>query len=289
KAGVRVEHADVLNRNNIAPRLALAYKFTNQAQVSLAYGIFYQNPDRRYLPTPYAVDFAKATHYILQYQKISNVYSFRSELFYKKYDRLHKTELPPFGREVVANANGRGDARGFEVFWRDKKTIKNTDYWVSYSYLDTKRDFLNYPTLLQPAFATKHTASFVIKKFVTKWKTGFNAAYNFATGRPYYNFQYDMGQSKYVIADKGTTINYNNLSVSLNYLPYLGNTKSNKFMVLVASLNNVLGQNQVFTYNYSADGKRKEAVGPPSRRFFFIGVFISFGVDRTQDAINNNL
>jgi vitamin B12 transporter len=289
KIGVRAEHADVLNKNNLAPRLALAYKFTNQAQVSLAYGMFYQNPERRYLPTPYTVEFSKASHYILQYQKMSSVYSFRTELFYKKYDRLYKTGTDGFGKEVVANTNGKGDAKGFEVFWRDKKTIKNTDYWISYSYLDTKRDFLNYPSLLEPSFATKHTASLVVKKFVMKWKTGFNAAYNFATGRPYYNLQYNSGLNKYVVADQGKTINYNNLSFSLNYLPYLGNTKSNKFLVLVMSLSNVLGQNQVYTYNYSANGSRKEAVTPPSRRFFFIGVFISFGVDRTQDAINSNL
>ena len=289
KAGIRAEHSDVLNKNNIAPRLALAYKFTNQAQVSLAYGIFYQNPDRRYLPTPYTVDFSKAAHYVLQYQKMNSVYSFRTELFYKKYDRLYKTGTSFTGKEVIANADGNGDAKGFEVFWRDKKTIKNTDYWISYSYLDTKRDFLNYPSLLEPSFATKHTASVVVKKFVMKWKTGFNAAYNFATGRPYYNLQYNSSLNKYVVADQGKTINYNNLSFSLNYLPYLGNTKSNKFLVLVMSLSNVLGQNQVYTYNYSANGQRKEAVTPPSRRFFFIGVFISFGVDRTQDAINSNL
>lgn len=288
KIGVRAEHADVIDKNNIAPRAALAYKFTNQAQVSLAYGIFYQNPERRYLPTPYEVGFSKADHYILQYQKINSVYSFRAEMFYKKYDRLYKTIFAG-NRETVAGTDGKGDAKGFEIFWRDKKTIKNTDYWISYSYLDTKRDFLNYPQLLEPSFATKHTASFVLKKFVMKWKTGFNMAYNFATGRPYYNIRFDGGQNKYIVADQGKTINYNNLSFSLNYLPNLGNTKSNKFIVLVASLSNVLGQNQVYTYNYSSDGTRKEAVTPPSRRFFFIGVFISFGVDRTQDAINNNL
>lgn len=288
KLGVRAEHADVINKNNIAPRAALAYKFTNQAQVSFAYGIFYQNPERRLLPTPYTVDFSKAAHYILQYQKINSVYSFRTELFYKKYDRLYKS-ISNSGRDQAANTDGYGEAKGFEIFWRDKKTIKNTDYWISYSYLDTKRDFLNYPRLLEPSFATKHTASLVLKKFVMKWKTGFNMAYNFATGRPYYNFQYNSGLNKYVVADQGKTINYNNLSLSLNYLPYLGNTKSNKFLVLVASLSNVLGQNQVYTYNYSADGTRKEAVTPPSRRFFFIGVFISFGVDRTQEAINGNL
>lgn len=37
------------------------------------------------------------------------------------------------------------------------------DYWISYSYLDSKRDFLNYPYSLNPNFASKHTLSFVAK------------------------------------------------------------------------------------------------------------------------------
>jgi len=37
------------------------------------------------------------------------------------------------------------------------------------------------------------------------------------------------------------------------------------------------------------NGSCKEAVTPPGKRFVFIGYFLSFGTDRTQDDINNNL
>ncbi len=47
--------------------------------------------------------------------------------------------------------------------------------------------------------------------------------------------------------------------------------------------------NAASTYNYNNDGSRKEAVTPPSKRFVFIGCFLSFGTDRSQEAINNNL
>jgi vitamin B12 transporter len=288
KIGGRIEQSQLLADVNAAPRISLAYKFRKQAQLSFAYGIFYQNPERRYLPTSFDVDFSKATHYIMQYQKTTKDYTLRGEVFYKDYNRLYKTGSSA-GREVVQNTLGNGYAQGIEFFWRDKKTLKNVDYWVSYSYLDTKRDFLNYPSLLEPSFAAKHTASLVVKKFVLPWKTGFNASYTFATGRPYYNLQYDNVLQKYYVGEKGRTINYNNLSFSLNYLPYLGKPNSKKFLVLVCSVNNVLGNNQVFNYNFSGDGKRKEAITPASRRFFFIGCFMSFGVDNSQNAINNNL
>ncbi len=289
KAGVRAEHSQLINEWNIAPRASLAYKFNDNSQASVAYGIFYEDPERKYLPTINQLHFAEATHYIAQYQKIANERTFRTEIFYKKYKDLFKTDLNSYGTFTAINNNGFGDAKGIEFFYRDKKTIKNVDFWISYSYLDTKRDFLNYPFAIEPSFATKHTASLVIKKFVTKLKTGFNASYTYASGRPYYNINYDYNTNAYKIFDAGHTKDYNNLSLSLNYLPTIGKPKAKGFTVFVLSLTNVLGANNVYTYNYSASNENKIAVTPPSKRFFFLGCFVSLGVDRTQDNIDNHL
>lgn len=289
KVGGRLEHSEIVQKWNIAPRLSLAYKLANNSQASFAYGIFYQNPERKLLPVTASIDYSKATHYIFQYTRQTKDFTLRGEVFYKKYDDLYKTMQSSNGRDRIVNNNGYGQARGIEFFWRDKKTIKNVDYWFSYSYLDTKRDFLNYPSEIQPSFAASHTAAFVFKRFVLPWKTGFNLSYNFATGRPYYNIAYDSVAGKMAIKDQGKTINYNSLSFSVNFLPNLGKTGAKTFAVWVLGVNNVLGQKQVYSYNYNNDGSRKEAVTPPSKRFVFIGCFLSFGIDRTQDAINNNL
>jgi vitamin B12 transporter len=289
KLGVRTEHSNLLNKWNVAPRASLAYQLSKYSSAGFAYGIFYQNPERSYLPATAVLDFSKSAHYILQYQMLTGLQTLRVETFYKKYDDLFKTARNVNGREVAANNSGSGYAAGFEVFWRDKKTIKNVDYWIAYSYLDTKRDFINFPSSIQPSFAAKHTAAFVFKKFVLPWKTQFNLSYNFATGRPYYRIAYDNAQQKNVFTDKGETINYNSCSFSVNYLPSIGKKNTKNFAVWVLGVNNVFGQKQVFTYNYSADGNRKEPVTPASKRFVFIGCFLSFGTDRTQDAINNNL
>ena len=289
KIGLRGEHSALLNKWNVAPRASLAYQISKYSSAGFAYGIFYQNPERKYLPTSTLLDFSKAAHYILQYQMLTGVQTLRMELFYKKYDDLYKTGYNNNGREVAASNNGTGYAKGFEVFWRDKKSIKSVDYWISYSYLDTKRDFLNFPSLTQPSFAAKHTAAFVFKKFILPWKTQFNLSYNFATGRPYYRIAYDNTQNKNIFTDMGTTVNYNSCSFSVNFLPTIGKKDTKNFAVWVLGISNVFGQNQVYSYNYSANGNRKEAVTPPSKRFVYIGCFLSFGTDRTQDAINNNL
>ncbi len=290
KIGARAEHTQALDKWNAAPRVSIAYKFRDMGQASFAYGMFYQNPERKYLPASVNdLGFAKATHYILQYQKAVNQRTFRSELFYKNYDNLYTTAPNANGREVAASNKGKGYAKGFEFFWRDKKTISFLDYWVSYSYLDTKRSYLNYPYQIEPSFAAKHTASLVVKTFLLKWKTGFNASYTYASGRPYYRIAYNNTLSKYEVTDLGRTINYNNLGFSVNYLPSLGKKNSKMFSVVVLSISNVPGFNQVYSYNYNNNGTYKTPVGPPSKRFVFVGWFISIGTDRTQDAINNNL
>ncbi len=288
KLGARAERSSLLNKTNLAPRISLAYKLGKQSQASLAYGIFYQNPELRYQPAINPLLFMKATHYIAQYQKTTSLTTLRLEVFYKKYDNLVKTKNIN-GRDVANNNNGYGDASGFELFWRDKKTVKNLDYWISYSYLDTKRDFLNFPTSITPNFAANHTASLVMKKFVTKLKTNFNLSYNYASGRPYYNIQYDQSSGKSIFSDQGKMPDYHNVSFAFNYLPSLGKKNAKLFAVYVLSVSNIFNIKQVYGYNYSYNGMRKAEIVPPSRMFVFLGAFISFGVDRSEDAININL
>lgn len=279
KVGARFEHSSIINKANIAPRISLAYKTSPGAQMSLVYGEFYQKPENNYLySNPTNLGYVKATHYLVNYIKTNALQTFRAEAFYKKYHNLIVT--PPSN---IYNNNGDGYAQGLEIFWRDKKTFSGLDYWLSYSFLDTKRQFNNYPSELQPTFAASHTASLVVKKFITKINTGFNFTYSYATGRPYYNFV--ANGSKYDIRDQGKTKDYNNLGFSLNYLTKLGKA----YAVVVASVTNVLNTDQIYGYNYNYNATYKEAIRPPAPQFYFIGLFLSWGVDKRQDAINNNL
>ncbi len=286
KIGLRYEHSTVINKSDLAPRVSLAYRTGPEAQVSLAYGIFYQKPENSQLFYSTNVGFTKATHYIINYQKMSKDRIFRVEAYYKKYEDLIKT-VPINYFYSTYNNSGSGYAKGVELFWRDKKSIKDFDYWISYSYLDTKRNYLNYTAQLTPNFAATHTASIVMKRFFTKIKSGVNLTYSYATGRPYYNFM--LNGTKYDLAETGKTKDYNSLNFSAEYVPSIGNPKAKTFVVLFASVSNVLGYNAVYGYNFSYSGQYKQAITPPANRFYFIGCFLSWGVDRSQDAINNNL
>ncbi len=285
KAGLRAENSKLLNKWNLAERLSLAYKFEDNSQASFAFGTFYQNPEIENVSQPVEIGFAKATHYILQYQKSKGSTIFRTEAFYKKYNNLFKTANG--GTDYVSN-NGFGYARGIEIFYRNKGAMfKNIDYWVSYSFLDTKRDFLNFPFEFTPSFAAKHTASLVLKKFVLPIKTGFNASYTYSSGRPFYNITYSGGNSR--LLEYGKTIDYHSLNFSMNYLPALGKKDSKTFGIWVLSVSNIIGIKHIYGYNFSAYSGRKVAILPPSKTFVYLGYFMSFGIDRTEDVINNNL
>jgi hypothetical protein len=115
---------------------------------------------------------------------------------------------------------------------------------------------------------------------------GVNWSWNWSTGRPY--FDPNRPQNEFM-SDR--TIPFHSHNFSLNWLPKIGKANS----VVVVGINNVFNQNQIFSYNFSSrvrgnDGRLiSEAVIPPAPRSFFIGLFLSWGVDRTQENINNNL
>jgi hypothetical protein len=282
KIGVRAENSSLLNKINLAPRISVAYRLNDGGQVNLAYGIFYQKPELVYLVQNRVLSYTQATHYIINYQKKENNRLLRVEAYYKKYKDLVTTE-------PVTENDGSGYARGIELFFRDKRTFKNFDYWVTYTYLDTKRKFLNYPYALQPNFATPHTASLAVKRFFQDINLSANLSYTLATGRPYYNIQNDV-TGKPVVLDHGTAGAYDQMNVSFAYLFNMFKKWKNKdFSGIGFGINNVFGAKQIFGYNYSYNGLYKMPITQPAPRSYYIGLFMSFGIDRRDDFINEKL
>ncbi|MXV14586.1 TonB-dependent receptor [Hufsiella ginkgonis] len=259
RLGLRTEYSSYMQLFNLAPRTSLGYKTGAHSQVSVAYGRFYQNPEDDYLILQ-PLDFEQADHYLANYQYMGNGRIFRAEAYYKNYDRLVKT-----GSTLPENT-GDGYAKGIDLFWRDKKTLKNSDYWISYSFLDTRRNFRDYPISATPPFAAKHTMSVVYKKFIDKLQTQLSTTYTFASGRTYVN----PNNAAY-LADK--TRAFNNLSLTASYLTHI----LRQFTVVYVAANNVPGFRNVYGYQYSANGQMRKAIGPPARRDLFIGLLMTLG------------
>lgn len=274
RLGLRGEYSSLLGEGRLSPRLSLAYKLGAADQISLAWGHFYQKGDsllrwqNQFGQVP---GFQRAEHFILNYQYIFNDRVFRVEGFYKNYDDLVTT------RGSLQN-DGEGYAQGLEFFYRDKTSLKNVDFWFSYSWLDTKRQFQWYPASAQPTYAANHVATLVFKHFIPKITTSVGFTYNYATGRPYYN---PNQPAEAFLRDR--TPDYHNLSVNASYLT----TIRGAFAVFVLSVQNVLRQDQIFGYRYSDDGSMRTAITPAARQFVFLGAFISWGTDRRQEVLDN--
>lgn len=276
RVGLRAEHSSLINRFNIAPRISTAFKTGKDGQFSLAYGQFYQNPERDFLKLSDEFTFERASHYIANYQVTKNKRTFRGEVYWKEYKGLVKYDPANLYNPEFYNNNGTGHSRGIDVFFRDRKSIKYGDYWISYSYLDSKRDYRDFPKEATPGFAPAHSFSFVYKHFVPILGCQFGATYSLGSGRSY------TDPNRGGFNDQKTKV-YQDLSMNVSYLTNLfGN-----FTVVYASVGNVPGFKNVFNYRFNNQPNEmgiyeKEAVIPTSKRFFFVGVFVSIGKENSN-------
>ncbi|RPH34557.1 MAG: TonB-dependent receptor [Bacteroidales bacterium] len=264
RLGLRHEHSNFLNENNLAPRVSINYSMSKKNMISFAYGDFYQSPNKKYL---YYSDnkfkSENSKHYILNYQWIDSKRNFRIEFYDKEYSNLVK-DVESSSNQF--NSSGNGYARGFDIFWRDQKTIPNVDYWVSYTYLDTKRNYQDFPIAATPNFASTHNLSIVYKHWVALIGSMVGFSYQYSSGRPYYNPEKPSSQF-----NTDHTKDYKCLDINISKMTNIFKRRT----VIYASVHNLLGYNTIFGYRYLPDGITRIPIKPLSSRTFFIGVFIS--------------
>lgn len=276
KPGIRYEHSAIVAQSAVAPRFAAAIRSGLHGQFSVASGIFYQLADPLYYTMGYRPGLQNAVHYIANYQYMNNDRTLRLEAYYKDYNQLVREKLNngfdpnnfriPVG---MVDNSGYGYAQGLELFWRDRTTVKNGDYWISYSYIDTRRLYKNYVAEAQPDFIATHNLNVVTKYFFQKIETQLNVTYNYASGRPYYN-----PNSTEFMSDR--TPDFHNLSFTVNHLRSIGKF----FTVIFAGVSNVTNQKNIFGYRYN-NGVRYPIL-PALNRSIFVGMNFSltaFDVD----------
>ncbi len=271
RPGLRSEYTTVLNKWNLAPRFAIALKTGKDAQLSAAWGLYHQTPQSEYLKIDTNLDFEKATHYVLSYQfgEVSKRL-FRVETYYKTYNDLITWQTSGFNLPTNLKNNGSGYAGGLDIFWRDQKSIKGFDYWITYSFIDTKRKYMDYPEKVSPDFISNHTFSVVGKYWLHKINTQVGLSFTAASGRPFN----DPNAADFM---KEKTKPYSDLSLNFSHIFYIGN----QYSVLYFSMNNVLGNENVLSYRPSgiADAQGNYSLIPVKRdlkRFVFIGLFLNF-------------
>lgn len=277
KVGVRGSYVGLTDRFNVMPRISLAHKISKNSQISLAYGDFYQNAPTDILKYQEDLSSQQAQHYIFNYQYNHQGKILRAELFFKQYQHLTQFDTQRPQLNSVYNASGFGYANGLDVFWRDNKSVKNLDYWLSYSWLNSQRKFNNYPTEATPSFVNKHNASLVAKYWLANWKSQIGLTYQFATGRTFTN----PNQTGFL---NQKTKAYHNLSLNWAYL-------ISEQKILYLSVNNVLGTQNINGYQYSNSPNsngvfERRALRPSLDRFFFVGFFWTLSKNKKDNQLN---
>lgn len=277
RSGLRAGFSSLAEEKWMDPRVSLAYKISENGTLSLAAGRFHQLPEERFRVLNPNLKNTESRHLILNYLYQKEGKTFRAEAFHKSYDQLVRFEGIPQNPQNVRN-EGKGFARGFDVFFRDRESLKNTDYWITYSFVDSKRSYFQYTGQVQPDFAPKHNLSVVVKHFVPNLKSQLGLSWSFNDGLTYT----DPNQTGEMNSKTGS---FQNLSLSWSYLP-----RPN--LIIHGAITNVTGHQNIFGYQFAQAPNQQGRfeslpLGQGAPRFLFLGIFFTISKDKNANNLNN--
>jgi len=274
KGGLRLGYSDLANQWAIEPRIAAAYRIYEDGSISFAGGLFSQPQNDEYRLIRNRMNDQQANHIQLSFQHGSSDRTFRLEIYNKEYESLGVLN----DQGAFAKADGGGYARGTDLFFRDRKSIDNLDYWVTYSYVKSRRQFGLFSEQVQPSFAPEHNFSVVAKYWIEVLKSQVGASFAANSG-----YTYDDPNLHGQMESKSP--NYASLSINWSYL-----VRQN--LIIHLACNNILGRENIFGYNYSSqpdsEGQFSSLpIGQPADRFVFVGIFWTLSSDKQANQLNN--
>ena len=277
KVGLRYEYNTAINTQELSPRLTVAYKLSKAAQISAAAGMYNQELNSEYLYGNSQLANERSTHYLLNYNYKTAKNIIRLEGYYKNYSDLISYQPGDNGTKTDVGNDGEGRAYGIDLFWRSNQLFKNIDMWVSYSYLNNSRKYLDYPTFATPSFSTNHNLSIVAKKWIPSLTSQLSLTYSLTSGRPYDN----PNTSEFMTDRSGV---YNNLSASWAYL-------ITQQKILFVSVSNVPRFQNEFGNRYASQPNSmgtfdSEVIRPNDDQFFMIGFFITMSKDKAKNQLD---
>ncbi|MEL6822879.1 MAG: TonB-dependent receptor [Calditrichota bacterium] len=258
--GWRGENHTLSNTFTFDPRFSISIPLTEEATLLFSGGRYHQLPSLDY----FDADFGNASlqpqrswHAISGLSFEKDKYLFRLEGYYKRYSQL-VTE----GSNRNFDSNGNGYSRGVDIFL--KRNHPRYSGWVSYSFLQSRREWLRAPNLSPTRFDISNQLTFVGKADLSlRWHLAFS--YRYTTGRPYTSSATTYLDSR--VPD------YHKADASINYLRSFFPGNLTVFFFAIA---NVFNRDNIFDYRYSADFSRREVVNSTMRRNVYFGLSFTF-------------
>jgi hypothetical protein len=224
-----------------------------------------------YLKQSDDIGFASVVKGTVSYSHIKRNGKFQIDAYYKRYKGAVTYAQGQYGAEAFANA-GSGYGYGVDVFW--KNNVGLLEYWLTYSYNHTKKQYDYFSEAIDPPYVAPHALNITLKYWIAPLRSMVGGNYNISSGTPYYS-----DASPYT--QLGTTPFRNRLDLSWSYLP-------TSWIVIHFGCQNVLGYKNIYGYEYSrtSAGVRR-AVTATDTRFLFLGAFFTFSKSKTANELKN--
>ncbi len=280
--GARLDHASTPGVWTSDPRAALAWRVDAHQSVRIAAGRYHQLPDPRLLDPVYGnprLGSLAADHAIAGYEWQSDAANLRVELYHKRYRDLVTNDAATY----YAN-RGHGYARGVDVFLQGSHRWLTG--WVSYGYLDSKRQELDDPREVRSRYGTGHSVT-LVARYQASTTLQLGAKYNYTTGRPITavigrSFDAARGIWRPVFGEHNAEQlpDYNRLDLRLTRLfsiPAAWSVPASSVCAFYIEGLNVLGLRNVQDVVYSSDYAQSRQIDSVfSRRFLVAGFALTW-------------
>lgn len=270
--GLRTDNASLTHRRTVDPRISLAWEPRRNVTFSVAGGVYHQ--------VPAAYDFiGPVGRVVLPAMRVNEVIG---AVQFGKNDRLARFEvytkeyshLVALDRNYLPVAGGVGRAEGFDVFLRSSLPWAMNGR-ATYSFGNSRRTDPDSGQVAAAPFDVTHTASVIVERAFGGWVTGLAARY--ASGRPFTpiidgvpaatgGFSPVYGAPS---SERYPSLLRFDLSTSRYY-----RLNRHTGLVLYAAITNVLGRENVYSYEYSDDFKSRR----PTPSLFKRGLYCGFSV-----------
>jgi hypothetical protein len=178
--GGRLDRLSTPGIITVDPRAALAWRVDDRQTVRVASGRYHQPAEARYLDPVYGnprLEPLEATHLIAGYEWKSEFGNVRLEGYRKDY--RHLVRVDPVSWYA---SSGHGYASGVDAFVQG--THRWLSGWVSYGWLDTRRQELDDPRLVPGAYGMKHNLT-LVALYQAASRLHLGAHYAYGSGQPY--------------------------------------------------------------------------------------------------------
>jgi hypothetical protein len=266
-AGLRSEYSIFLRKCNVAPRLYAAYKLNAENVFSIAAGNYFQVPSFDYLKITNDIDFVGVQKVTASYGYVKNESKLQVDVYCKKYINVVAYQQGQF-----IDNSGKGKSLGADVFLKSR--FKNLEYWLSYSYNNTSKQYDDFSEAVAPPYIAQHSFNATLKYWFAQLRSMLGASYFVSTGTPYYSSDFPrtlLGKTPY----------HSRLDISWSFLPA-------QWIVVHFGYQNVFGRKNIYGYEYSKNtaGLRR-AITSAQPQFFVLGVFVTLSRSKTLNQLNN--